>query len=96
MVGMIQAQSHNEVFKKTQNWDEHWNTEEPCRSTMVGDVFEEIKPGALKSTCYRVNSVGLSIVDNPNQELIGLLMNEDFWKDLKSGGDLDNIPTSID
>ena len=101
VAGLIEAESHNEVFKKTQNWDEHWNTEEPCRSTMVGDIFEEISEDNEESVCYRVNDIGLSIVNNPNEELImdmslHLLNNKDFFKDLLSDGNLDNIPTSID
>ena len=46
------------AFRLTQNIDENWNHEHPCRSTMVGDVFvlKDIHTGV--SSTWRVAAVG--------------------------------------
>lgn len=40
LVGIVKADSLNDAFKKSQNFDDHWNPENPCRSTSVGDVIQ--------------------------------------------------------
>ena len=62
---LIECQSHNEVFSLTQG---DWAGDDSVRSTMVGDIFEELND--LGTTCWRVDSVGLSEVKNPNHILI--------------------------
>ena len=88
MVGFMKDVSHNAIFTRTQNFEEYWNTEEPCRSSMVGDIFEEIDDDD-KSTCYRVNDIGLSKVDHPYKEIIDLLEEapKSFWKNLNKEGE---------
>ena len=82
MVGIVKAVSHNAVFTATQNFEEHWNTDEPCRSTMVGDVIEDITRDLETPICYRIDDVGLSVTEHPNQELLDLMKNPQLWKDL--------------
>jgi len=40
LAGTIEADSLQGAFVKTQNFNESWNKENPCRSTSVGDVIE--------------------------------------------------------
>lgn len=40
MAGSVWAESLEKAFKASQNFENHWNTAEPCRSTSVGDVIE--------------------------------------------------------
>lgn len=40
-VGMINANSLEDAFNKTQNVDDVWNSTNPCRSTSVGDVIQD-------------------------------------------------------
>lgn len=38
--GFVEANSLDEAFKNSQNLDESWNKQSPCRSTSVGDVIQ--------------------------------------------------------
>jgi len=38
-VGYVEADTLNEAFALSQNFDKSWNPYNPCRSTSVGDVI---------------------------------------------------------
>jgi hypothetical protein len=40
-VGTVEAESLDDAFRMSQNFVLHWNLENPCRSTSVGDVIED-------------------------------------------------------
>lgn len=40
-VGSVCAESLEDAYQKSQNFDRHWNKYAPCRSTSVGDVIQE-------------------------------------------------------
>lgn len=40
-VGSVIAESLDEAYTKSQNFDRYWNREKPCRSTSIGDVIQE-------------------------------------------------------
>ena len=75
-VGVVDATNLDEVFKLTQNdWydsSEHadgWNEGNPCRSTMVGDIFVEFDHETHTKTAYQVDMVGFSIVEDPMEKI---------------------------
>jgi hypothetical protein len=64
-VGSVEASSIDEAYFKSQNWNDPWNMDTPCRSTSVGDIitdehgvvhmvkgmgFEEVSTDVLKFT----------------------------------------------
>lgn len=51
-VGTIEADSVEDAFIKTQNFDTNWNTNKPCRSTSVGDIIK------CNNDMYQVLGVG--------------------------------------
>jgi hypothetical protein len=60
MVGEVEDCTNQfAVFHKTQNWDTPWNKKQPCRSTMVGDIFEDVST----NTFYLVEGIGLKQLD---------------------------------
>ena len=59
-VDVQQAASY--TFRDTQNLDEHWNKEEPCRSSCVGDVFV-ITDNDYKITRLVVDRFGFHTLD---------------------------------
>lgn len=39
LVGTVQAESLEDAYRLSQNFDSNWNEQNPCRSTSVGDVI---------------------------------------------------------
>lgn len=39
--GSVEADSLEQAYFKSQNWERHWNQQSPCRSTSVGDVIQD-------------------------------------------------------
>ena len=58
LVGEIPTDDLNVAWRESQNIDEVWNVENPCRSSSVGDVF------VLSGVKYVVESVGFKILDD--------------------------------
>lgn len=42
-VGTVQADSLEQAYTLSQNFDQPWNSFQPCRSTSVGDVIKDDK-----------------------------------------------------
>lgn len=57
--GFVECPSENMVFSMTQNICTHWNSDFPCRSTMVGDVFY----CTTDNKWFRVEGIGLSEIE---------------------------------
>lgn len=46
-VGSVQAVNFDDAWEKSNNIDGSWNTENPCRSTSIGDVISDGKRHCL-------------------------------------------------
>lgn len=55
-VGSVTADSFEQAYIKSQNFDRHWNQKKPCRSTSVGDAIE------LDSVVYMVTNTGFRLL----------------------------------
>ncbi len=60
--GFVEANTLDEVYTKSQNFDEPWNTSQPCRSTSVGDVIYS------KKGIYMVKGMGFKTLVLFDQE----------------------------
>jgi len=59
-VSQAGAEGLEEAFQRTQNIHGSWNPDNPCRSTMVGDVFE------VEGTFFLVDAFGFTPLDASN------------------------------
>ena len=59
--GVVSAKNLNEVFRNTQNFYNEWSPGR--RSTMVGDVFEEVGAEYMDVRFHRVEGFGFHTLD---------------------------------
>ncbi len=60
--GDFETECLESAWRLTQNLDERWNPEHPCRSTMVGDVFVLTDTVTGVSSTWRVAAAGFDEV----------------------------------
>lgn len=65
-VGFVYANSLEEAYINSQNIDDEWNPENPCRSTSVGDVIQD------NDKFFMVCGIGFKELIEPEQDLATL------------------------
>lgn len=60
--GHVEATSLEMAFRESQNFEFHWNSDSPCRSTSVGDVIE------LNNKFYMVCNTGFRLILDEEEE----------------------------
>jgi hypothetical protein len=65
-VGFVEANSIEEAYQKSQNFELLWNPSNPCRSTSVGDVIQE------DEGFFLVKGIGFELLDetSPNDHAL--------------------------
>lgn len=61
-VGFVETNTLYDAFVKSQNFDEHWNPTNPCRSTSVGDVIQGEGPEG--EGFYMVKGLGYELLSD--------------------------------
>lgn len=60
--GTFESGCLESAFRLTQNIEENWNHEHPCRSSMIGDVFVLKDTNTGSTSTWRVGAVGFEEV----------------------------------
>jgi hypothetical protein len=60
LIKTIEVENLEDAFERTQNFDNPWNHENPCRSSCVGDLFKI--EGEHRCKFYILGSVGFDKV----------------------------------
>lgn len=64
--GFVYANSLEEAYINSQNIDDEWNPENPCRSTSIGDIIQD------DNKFFMVCGIGFKELIEPEQDLATL------------------------